>query len=333
MNNSELQNLTIAIDNFDECEEATAKWLAREIAGCSTIMMASKASSPRFLIISRQIFGRDQLPSINLDGGDARKQQNSIRRYIDARLGDLTRIQGFEDHIRCEGSFLWLGCVIQELQNQKTCTDVLRCLAKLAQGLDPLYNRLLNQIDEEDRAGCSRIIQWVALAARPLALPALAEATGIQGSEGLSSQQALRDMVTSCGNLLKFDLLVFDASEGFPPATTVALIHLALKEYLCCTESSSSFSGISAFFFDNDNAQLDLTTRCVEYLQQNGVTSDSPDSFYESFTSYAIEHWPSHAGLSASQVLNLKEMQPKFFETGMSHYTWLSSRDNTYRPV
>jgi hypothetical protein len=45
----------------------------------------------------------------------------------------------------------------------------------------------------------------------------LAEATGVQGSEGLSSEQALRDIVTSCGNLLKFNLLGLDASKGFPP--------------------------------------------------------------------------------------------------------------------
>lgn len=296
----ELHNPTCVIDGLNECDAATAKWLALEIAGCPTNSTVSNTILPRFLIISRHVDGLEPLPRIDLDGRDNREQQSSIDQFIDVRLKQLNRIQGFDDGIRfrvrrdlqnrCEGSFLRLGCVIQELQDQKTCTHVLRCLAESPRGLGPLYNRLLNQITERDRAECSRIVQWVAQAAWPLTLRELAEATNIQVSEGLSSEQALLDMVTSCGDLLRVEDLRRSSWEN--PQTTVALVHLSLKEHLRGTDLMTSFPGISWSFQDDEKAHLALATRCVEHLQETLRWHGPPFPVDVPLVDYAIKNWP-----------------------------------------
>lgn len=48
---------------------------------------------------------------------------------------------------RADGTFLWVALVAQELQNVRSW-DVLRVLKQMPEGLEPLYRRMMNHIQQ-----------------------------------------------------------------------------------------------------------------------------------------------------------------------------------------
>lgn len=153
------------------------------------------------------------LRKIDLDYLESPAYNTGITKFIDSRLDALSTIAGFQGELRrrvqdrlqerWEGCFLWLGCVIEELKEKKTYTDLVRCLKTFLAGLCPLYDRLLAQINEDCRPECARILQWIAQAMRPLTITELADAIDLQEEDEIPRELSIQDRITWCGSLLR----------------------------------------------------------------------------------------------------------------------------------
>jgi ankyrin repeat protein len=236
---------------------------------------------------------------------------------------------------RCEGSFLWLGCVIEELRDQKTCTKIKQCVDNLPRGLRPLYERLLIQIDEGDQQECAHILEWVAQAMEPLTLSELAEAVDIYESADVSREQAVDDRIMWCGSLLRRENHKEEDGTSF---VTVALVHYSLKQYLF-DNTRTSQGNISRFLLDSDKTHYNIALRCIEYLEQTRcneiywLCNSSRTGNDRPFTKYATLYWPSHARLIKTNVLDLIRLESDFFgENGMACNGWWWSFNCTKFP-
>ncbi|RII04530.1 hypothetical protein CUC08_Gglean011202 [Alternaria sp. MG1] len=104
---------------------------------------------------------------------------------------------------KAEGTFLWVSLVCKELEKvplYRTRT----VLQALPPGLDPLYERMMAQIEAQDveTAGyCRDILQSLTLAFRPLQLEELTVAAGLP-KEWFNDVQAVVDLTGRCGSFL-----------------------------------------------------------------------------------------------------------------------------------
>jgi hypothetical protein len=116
-----------------------------------------RAKSFKILIVSRQNVRLDDHTSIDLEHLVAKEQDSDLFLFINHRLDSVARIEGFDQELRshvwntlvtrCGGSSLWLGFVTDELRRKRTCSDILIALEEFPQGLRPLYDRMLLQIE------------------------------------------------------------------------------------------------------------------------------------------------------------------------------------------
>lgn len=327
-----LSDTFCVIDGLDECDSTSVNFLVTKIVSFYS-PQGQEQACPHFklLIVSRDILPLQGLPRIRLDAANAAGVEHDIDRFIAAGIKQLSRIDGFDqkvlDHVnrelvaRSEGTFLWIGFVMNELIEKRTCVEVLDTLHTLPSGLHAIYNRMLLQIDDRQRKLSAEILKWVTLSVRPLKLKELAAAVGLRTVENLSVEQTMRDQVSLCGPLLE----VYDDH--------LQIVHQSVRDYLI-RRGRDRNSGLELFRVDYESAHLQIAQRCIDEVQ-NGVqkiASDESDAEQylqdRPLLDYATMHWPEHArfcGLRGSQLL---DHSPSFFSKNSTLLgTWAAAYD------
>ncbi|RYP12006.1 hypothetical protein DL765_007522 [Monosporascus sp. GIB2] len=245
----DLGKMFCVLDGLDECDEGTLRVLVPRIVD----MFSSRNSQPAIAAFKLVI----------------ERVTSDIERFISKRVGELSRIVGFDDKFRAtvqetllrrsEGTFLWVGFVMNELSQQKTCIEVLRTLETFPSGLPAIYSRMLLQIKGEHRRTSSQILRWVTMAVRPLTLQELAAAIGMQSSSTLiTTERAIRDHVALCGLFLKVQ------------EQEVGLVHQSARDYLLRKEPDSD-AVLEEFRIKPEAAQLELLSTCLDCIAHSGL--------------------------------------------------------------
>ncbi|KAH8714814.1 hypothetical protein GQ44DRAFT_582173, partial [Phaeosphaeriaceae sp. PMI808] len=291
------------LDGLDECDQGTLRVLVPKIIR----LLAPQAPSPttmfRLVIVSRDIPGLQECMRVKLDPDNNEKVASDIERFIAARVGELSRIEGFDDKFRttvqttllarAEGTFLWVGFAMHELSQKETCSEVLEALDALPSGLPAIYSCMLLRIPVKRREISRVILRWVTMAMRPLQLQELASAVGIQRSSLLITEEhAMRDAIALCGPILKIQ------------EQQVSLVHQSARDYLMCKEHSSN-AVVEAFRLEPKSAHLELARTCLDCIAQSSlqhrvINLDDKFSSQESaLLEYSVRHWPEHAKSSS----------------------------------
>jgi hypothetical protein len=71
--------------------------------------------------------------------------------------------------------FRWVALQLTELEKCSSRYELNKQLAKLPKGLDEIYKRILNSIDEIHRADTRTFLQWLAFCKRPMKIEEIAE--------------------------------------------------------------------------------------------------------------------------------------------------------------
>ena len=71
--------------------------------------------------------------------------------------------------------FRWVALQLGELEKCSSRYEIDKRLAKPPKGLDEIYMRILNNIDEDHRADTRMFLQWLAFCQRPMAIEEIAE--------------------------------------------------------------------------------------------------------------------------------------------------------------
>ncbi|KAE8450749.1 hypothetical protein EG329_005662 [Mollisiaceae sp. DMI_Dod_QoI] len=267
-----------------------------------------------------------------------------IHRFIDAKVDELSTHRQYSEPLRirikeafrnrAQGTFLWVGIVAKALRNYKP-TEVEDALDYFPSGLNELYSRLLLQIPVDRRDIAAKILRWVVLAVRPLTLSELSTAVDIAGnvSSAFSSTEVMRDQVSHCGYFLTIKKRKKEGKDVKIDEDEVGLIHQSAKDYLL-RETPNSNAQLEFFRVKEDIGNLEITSKCLKYLQDGALANGKVDLRRDTahlkafpFLEYAVMHWPEHArSLDRSEdIFDLS--LPFYHEKSSSRMAWLE----TYR--
>ncbi|RFU32974.1 hypothetical protein B7463_g3376, partial [Scytalidium lignicola] len=317
--NVDLGPIFCVLDGLDECDEESLRVLVPKIVELLSAEMSQPASIMfKMAIISRNIPGLQSCLQVKLEPDNEERVANDIERFISARVEELSRIKGFNDEFRAtvyktllersEGTFLWVGFIMNELSQKMTCSEVLETLEDLPKGLSPIYSRMLLQINSRRRQTSAKILRWVTMALRPLSLQELAAAVSIQSSSTLiNAERAILDEITLCGLFLKVQ------------GQEVSLVHQSAKDYLMREEVESN-PVLEEFRIKPERAHLELARTCFDCVSQSSLQNarlsitDGSQVPGSPLLSYAVFHWPEHVRCCSTLASELFSFDKPFFQ-------------------
>ncbi|KAL9106323.1 MAG: hypothetical protein Q9227_008659 [Pyrenula ochraceoflavens] len=325
------------LDGLDECDDESVRWLIKKLIELFPLGgRESMNDSLRMMIISRDmpslmpLLTNMQCDRMKLDPDHNEQVNEDIMKVISANIQKLSWTDGFSFEFeeeaqkilleRSEGTFLWVGCVMSELEKESTPTGIMQKLRSFPKGLNAIYKRMLLQIKEPERRRlAASILQWVALAASPLSLEELAAAVCTPPLEGTTKQptddcvtvigthQLISDQVKMCGPMLQIH------------GETVSLVHNSAREFLLRVQADEN-AALEELRIKPAEAHLRIASTCLECIKQSSLRTNALDienraSWRESpLLAYAVVHWPKHARLSIDQGRELFSALSFLFE-------------------
>ena len=325
------------LDGLDECDETSSEVLLNKFAALLSVKTNRlPACHLNLIIVSREFpdFIPELLssfPHIRLDPDADTEVNDDIQLFIKNKVDYLARRKHYPELLRvrveevfrnrAQGTFLWIGIVAKALEKFKAIDDVEKALDDFPRGLNKLYARMLLQIGDGRRKIAAKILCWVVMAVRPLTLPELSTAIEaiVRPSAILSRDEIVRDHVLNCGYFLTLD------------GDEVGLIHQSAKDYLL-RETSDPDPKLEYFRVKAEASNLEITRKCIDYLQQGALTTGGfalagYSSRLEAFPllEYAALYWPEHArSLNRSEdVFNLS--LPFYHKKSQIRQSWLET--------
>ena len=150
----------IMIDALDECteREKTLNWVKKLISDPNW-----KVSNLHIVVTSR--------PERNIDDIFAVLE---LERHAEGSYVNLVLVS-----VQCWlilfMRFRWVVLQLSELEKCSSRYKIDKQLAELPKGLDEIYNRILNNVDEKHRADTRMFLQWLAFCDWPMEIEELAE--------------------------------------------------------------------------------------------------------------------------------------------------------------
>ena len=251
------------LDGLDECDEESQRRLAARLTSIPLLVDGIL----KIVIVSRDIPKLSQIGAkMKLDPDYDKQVDSDINKIISTRVEELSGLidfdEDFRDYVeaefltRSEGTLLWVGYAMVELLKKKTRTQIIEGLRNLPIGLPAIYDQMLLQIKDSQKE-CSQLLTWTALAARPLSLHELAAAIDIRTSPLISVEQAVYDLVTTCGPFLKVQ------------GQEVVLVHQSARDYLLRTELSDD-PILEQFRIKPEEAHLRIAWTCLDCINRVG---------------------------------------------------------------
>jgi hypothetical protein len=334
------------LDGLDECDDESQRWLAMMfIQHCETHEGAPDMSCMRVIIASRPgVLALRTSKQIVLDPDNDDQISHDIEVFVKFRVRELSNQLGnlsdntraaFEADMqnellsRANGTFLWVRFAMEELIRKRTRLQMKDAIQELPIGLPAIYDRMLHQIDSRYRLICSKILRWVAFAARPLSVDELETITSFRLAGFVAGEHYILDQLAICGAFLTIS------------DDTVSLVHESAREYL----SHSLDPGASKDSHSQPSMiHLEMATTCLAYMEQDYrkptpqddlvthvahpgrsvLSCTTSDNESERFSDYATLHWLEHARQSGDSFRHLVSASPLFFAewSGMRDRWW-----------
>jgi hypothetical protein len=303
LNDASLPMTYLLVDALDECVSGLP-----ELLNIITDDRLSKPSRTKWLVTSRNLpdieryLHQDPVGvkiSLELSASHVSK---AVTSFIDVKVQALVSMKNYDRETqanvqqllldRAEGTFLWVWLVCKRMESVPRYRT-MSMLRELPPGLDPLYDRMKQQIleynDEETVEYCKHILQLIMLAYRPLRLEELV----VIASLPTTQLADVEDLIGHCGSFLTI-------REG-----TVIFVHLSAKEYFTTGNGSQIFTRmlrdeqkqgwITHCFLEAMNSRL---CRDMCNLRKPGARiQEATDQIKASIlprTTYACEYWIDH---------------------------------------
>lgn len=320
-NSPELGFFFCVVDGLDECDTESIKFLVAKVSRHFT-NNDNPSLSPgfRLVVVSREIHLLKGLPTIRLDPDFDEQVHDDIQRFVCEKVQELYKINGFNpnlaEHVtrtlleRSEGTFLWVGLVMNELLQKATCTELLNSLETLPNGLPGIYRQILLRIEQRQQKTCALILLWVTLAIRPLTVDELADVIISPTPRILNRRQVMADNLTLCKPLIRVD------------GAKIGLIHQSFRDYLVRDRPEEN-PVLELFRVQPEKGHFIITQRCLSTIEDgNGLSPELNPCFRD----YAAHNWTDHvqsAGTYADAIFNTP--RPMFEkESGMA-VEWFKS--------
>ncbi|KAN0141459.1 hypothetical protein V8E53_000704 [Lactarius tabidus] len=228
-----------------------------------------------------------------------------IASYVSAVVSSDARMRRWRDEDRslvveglserADGMFRLVFCQLETLRHAHP-QYVRTILAELPVTLDGAYERVLNNINENDRDHARCLLHCLAVAVRPLRIEELAEILTFDldaAQDGIPEFHADRrpkdqeEVVLSiCSSLITV--------VGNRGSRVVQFSHFSIKEFLTSNRLAASAAPLSAYHILPGPAHTIVTQLCLGLLlHSDGSNSNSLRG--SPLADYASQHWTAHA--------------------------------------
>ena len=240
---NEQPGTTILIDALDECDAGPGR---SQLLNLIT-KDASSSSKSKWLLSSRnnpdikqQLKSESQMLSLELDNDEHISQ--AVNAYIQQKTIELSTKKGYNqdlvDNVKKElmeksnSTFLWVALACKNLLRVST-RKTLSALQKLPPGLEPLYQRMIEEIlqlnDEEDGQFCFQILRTMCQVFRPLSVEELIPTAELPGDFLVLDN--LRELIDDCSSFVT-------VRQG-----NIYFVHQSAKDYLTSSGAQKLYSG------------------------------------------------------------------------------------------
>ena len=192
--------------------------------------------------------------------------------------------------------FQWVYCQLMMLRHAVK-PNVQAILGKLPKTLDETYERVLKNIDENNREHACRLLHCLAVAVRPLRVEELAEILNFDfdaAQEGIprfnpSPNQRLEDQEEAVLSICSSLITIVDKGGS----RVVQFSHLSVKEFLTSNHLATSTVDLITYQILPGRAHTIFAQACLGLLlhlddNDNKSVKESP------LAEYAARHWIAH---------------------------------------
>lgn len=251
----------ILIDALDECEGSSRHDFFTFIEDLDPDMKVS------IIITSRpEVDVEDAVGDTDILRVDSARVNEDLSRFIDIKVDDLAKkkkrfpaklIEDIRNVLQRQagGTFLWVSLALEDIASATTAKRGRERLEGLPKGLSGIYQRILDNIREEDVDDAAFILRWVVASRRPMKVYELAAAQAMADWEGDTAPRPddldeLLDGYRVCGPLLFHDL----------ESDTVNLAHQSAKDFLTAMECPEPYR------VDRYEASTCILQTCFDYV-------------------------------------------------------------------
>ena len=236
-----------------------------------------------------------------------------------------------KDSVVCLGHFLmlpdrfrWVYCQLDVLR-QCFPSSVRGVLAELPESLDETYERILQQIPKRNRVHSHRLLQCLAVAARPLNVEELAEVLAIDFSgkektpkvdENLRGQEKERAVLSACSSLVT---IVQDGTSRL-----VHFSHFSVKEFLISDRlATSTVDTLHYYHIRLKAAHVMMAQVCLSVLLRLEDHMDKQTMWSYPLSNYAGKHFGNHVEFE-DVISSISDGVDKLLDRDKPHfYTWV----------
>ncbi|KAN0130216.1 hypothetical protein V8E53_011973 [Lactarius tabidus] len=199
---------------------------------------------------------------------------------------------------KADGMFRWVFCQLDALR-QCLPSSLRRTLAELPESLDETYERIVKDIKKGNQADAYRMLQFLAVAIRPLSVAELAElltfdfdAPDLEGGiPKLNSKWRWEDheqaVLSTCSSLIT--IVPGRRSQ------LVQFSHFSVKEFLLSDRLVTSAKDISRYHIALEGANTLIAKACLGVLLRDPDGKSDVANSTSALALYAAVHWVAHA--------------------------------------
>ncbi|EEP81421.1 predicted protein [Uncinocarpus reesii 1704] len=259
------------------------------------ILLVSRATRE----LTRDI--NDFLPAIVHDRISMDDTEADIRAYVNSSIhkiipGDYAQNIMTDILDKASGSFLWVKLALEGIRdNWYTIGDIKKALSEIPEGMEPLYERMIESIANQPpgpRKIASRVLNWAACAFRPLNISELETALKPDFQDFYNLEQTITDV---CGNFVAVN------------RSKVAPIHQTARQFLLQKVSNRDLgiggseghehASMVCLSFLSDSAKWKRVFTLLQE-QRERLPSDTGIFRQYPFLSYSIAFWAYHVSLA-----------------------------------
>jgi hypothetical protein len=310
-----LKSTYLIVDALDECETGLPQLLNLVVESTSIFprvkWIVSSRNKPD--IEARLRFNTQVILSLELN---SEYVSRAIELFIDYKVSKLPLMIDdivLQETVRRQiyakagGTFLWAALVLKELELVDSW-DVFDVLQEMPPGLEPLYDRMLRQVQQlqrKDPEFCRLVLSAMTLAYRPLHLLEVGALSGLPSKISTNIDNIMR-VVNKCGSFLTI-------REGI-----IYFVHQSVKDYLFGKAVDQIFpSGKGEVHYTIFSRSLQVMSRTLRRDMYNLKTPGFPiDQVKQpeldplAAVRYSCVYWADHlcaCSGSAEQVNDLRD--------------------------
>ena len=256
-----LKNIYLIVDALDECETDLPKLLNL------VVQIASTFPRVKWIVSSRnkpdiearlRLYNTQTIFSLELNSEHVSR---AVQLFIDYKVSKLPLIMDnstLQETLRgqvsakASGTFLWAALALKELELVESW-DVLDVLQEMPPELEPLYDRMLRQVQQlqrKDPEFCCLVLSTMTLAYRPLHLLEVGALSGLPEQISTNLDNVMR-VVNKCGSFLTIR------------ENRTYFIHQSAKDYFVCGKGSEILSSSLAVTHEM------LARRCIQLMTRS----------------------------------------------------------------